>query len=138
MCYFFIIQFQAPFGTISKPRASATILCKNYNSLAPQPQHLPPPQDAPAAQVPAVDPSLPDGTFRANEIEITLTPPFKLRPKPDVGNLIFGRTFSDHMFTVEWDKATGWTTPKIKPMENLQIHPAAKVLHYAIEVSVTR
>lgn len=38
------------------------------------------------------------------------------------------------MFTAEWEKPTGWTAPRISPLEPLRIHPAAKVLHYAIEV----
>ncbi|ODM98426.1 Branched-chain-amino-acid aminotransferase, cytosolic [Orchesella cincta] len=77
---------------------------------------------------------LPDGTFKASDVEVTLTAPHKLQAKPDVGNLIFGRTFTDHMFTVEWDKQAQWGKPQIKPMGNLPIHPAAKVLHYAIEL----
>lgn len=30
----------------------------------------------------------------------------------------------------------GWQAPEITPFENLVLHPAAKVLHYAIEVLV--
>ena len=28
----------------------------------------------------------------------------------------------------------GWQMPEITPLENLVLHPAAKVLHYAVEV----
>jgi hypothetical protein len=65
---------------------------------------------------------------------MTLAKPQQLQQKPDVGNLIFGKTFTDYMLTVEWDKLTGWNRPKIAPLQPLPIHPAAKVLHYAIEV----
>lgn len=38
------------------------------------------------------------------------------------------------MFEVEWDIDEGWGAPRIVPVHNLPIHPAAKVLHYASEV----
>lgn len=41
------------------------------------------------------------------------------------------------MLKVFWHKNLGgWQKPEITPMENLVIHPAAKVLHYAVEVSI--
>jgi len=30
----------------------------------------------------------------------------------------------------------GWQRPEIVPFENIVLHPAAKVLHYATEVSL--
>lgn len=39
------------------------------------------------------------------------------------------------MVKVLWHKSLGgWQKPEITPMENLVIHPAAKVLHYAVEL----
>lgn len=35
------------------------------------------------------------------------------------------------MLTVEWDKATGWGTPKISPYQNFSLDPATSVFHYA-------
>lgn len=78
-----------------------------------------------------------DGTFKASDLQVKLAKPDQLQKKPDVGNLIFGKCFTDHMFTAEWEKPTGWGPPKISPLEPLRIHPAAKVLHYAIEVSMS-
>ncbi|XP_021955005.1 branched-chain-amino-acid aminotransferase, cytosolic [Folsomia candida] len=75
-----------------------------------------------------------DGTFKASDLQVKLAKPDQLQKKPDVGNLIFGKCFTDHMFTAEWEKPTGWGPPKISPLEPLRIHPAAKVLHYAIEL----
>lgn len=41
------------------------------------------------------------------------------------------------MLKVFWHKSLGgWQKPEITPMENLVIHPAAKVLHYAVEVNI--
>ena len=60
----------------------------------------------------------------------------QLQPKPDVDDLTFGKYFTDHMLKVFHHKNLGgWQKPEIHPFENLVIHPAAKVLHYAVEVS---
>lgn len=45
--------------------------------------------------------------------------------------LAFGQQFARHMFKVEWDADRGWAAPRIEPLGPLQLHPAAKVLHYA-------
>ena len=56
-------------------------------------------------------------------------------PKPaQNAKLVFGRKFSNHMLEILWSDAHGWGKPKIGPHHNLQLHPAAKVLHYALEV----
>lgn len=63
--------------------------------------------------------------------------PHQLNPKPDASELAFGKQFTDHMLKVFYhNRLGGWQKPEIMPFENLVIHPAAKVLHYAIEVSV--
>jgi len=48
-------------------------------------------------------------------------------------DLLFGRTFSDHMLTIEWDKENGWHKPHIGALQNLSLHPACSVFHYALE-----
>ena len=65
------------------------------------------------------------------EIELTKSP----RPKPDADNLVFGKEFADHMFEVDWSEGSGWGKPRIRPLQNFSVHPAAKVFHYSIEVS---
>jgi len=59
-------------------------------------------------------------------------------PKQKVPNnqLVFGRTFTDHMLEVEYDAATGWGTPKISPYHKLSLEPSAVVFHYALEVII--
>ena len=52
----------------------------------------------------------------------------------DEGKLGFGRIFTDHMFTMEWDREKGWHDAKIEPFGNLSIHPASTVLHYGSEI----
>lgn len=50
--------------------------------------------------------------------------------------LVFGRTFTDHMLIIEWNKAVGgWGNPLIKPFGPLTLQPSASVLHYATEVN---
>ncbi|RMZ81131.1 hypothetical protein DV738_g2477, partial [Chaetothyriales sp. CBS 135597] len=57
-------------------------------------------------------------------------------PKQLVPNseLVFGRTFTDHMLTVEWNAASGWSAPHIKPYQNLSLDPAMCVFHYGFEL----
>lgn len=38
------------------------------------------------------------------------------------------------MLEIGWNANKGWEKPVISPLHDLQIHPGAKVLHYAIEV----
>ena len=65
------------------------------------------------------------------EIRIQPIDPAKRRPKPaDETKLIFGRTFSDHMYMMDWHAGQGWLDPRIVPFEDLQLSPAAMVLHY--------
>jgi len=46
----------------------------------------------------------------------------------------FGKLFSDHMVTIEWDEGRGWHDPVVGPLAPLPLHPAAAVLHYAQEI----
>ena len=40
------------------------------------------------------------------------------------------------MLEIAWNADKGWDKPVISPMHDLQIHPGAKVLHYAIEARI--
>lgn len=64
-----------------------------------------------------------------------LAAPHQLNPKPDAEDLVFGKHFTDHMLKIAYHRRLGgWQTPEIMPLENLVLHPAAKVFHYAVEV----
>lgn len=52
----------------------------------------------------------------------------------DPSKLAFGGKFTDHMLTIEWSGKNGWGKPKIGPLKNLELHPAAKCLHYSVEI----
>ena len=69
------------------------------------------------------------------DIKKTLLPREKLKPLyADPLKLVFGRQFTDHMFTMQWDKGAGWHDPEIKPYGPLALDPAANTLHYGQEV----
>nr|XP_050039540.1 branched-chain-amino-acid aminotransferase, cytosolic-like [Dermacentor andersoni] len=87
-----------------------------------------------AADQPKKDAEKARSTFMFNELEVELVPAANRKPKPDPSKLLFGQDMSDHMLTVRWTSAEGWGKPKISPLRNLELHPAAKVLHYAQEL----
>lgn len=59
----------------------------------------------------------------------TLAPKDKL----PLDKLLFGRSFSDHMLTIDWHTETGWDEPQILPYGNLSLSPAIVALHYGLE-----
>ena len=67
------------------------------------------------------------------DISITLNPtPAKKPENPDFG---FGRSFTDHMFMMEYDPDKGgWHNARIVPFGDISLHPAATVLHYGSEI----
>ncbi|CAD5114340.1 DgyrCDS3480 [Dimorphilus gyrociliatus] len=71
-------------------------------------------------------------SFKASNLEIELTKNPKEIPNAD--DLVFGQNFSDHMLEIDWTESEGWTRPKISEIRNFSMHPATKVLHYAIEL----
>lgn len=72
---------------------------------------------------------------QAQEIHVQLCSPDQLQPKPEVSQLKFGTVFTDHMLQIEFsEQVGGWQAPSISPLKYLTLHPAAKVLHYAVEV----
>ncbi|PKX93191.1 branched-chain amino acid aminotransferase, cytosolic [Aspergillus novofumigatus IBT 16806] len=77
---------------------------------------------ASASQLAGLDPS-------KLTITKTTTPKELLAPK----DLVFGKTFTDHMLSIEWSAANGWNAPRIVPYQNLSLDPSACVFHYAFE-----
>ena len=91
--------------------------------------------------------------IQASDLIYDLAPEIERQPKPeDWNSLTFGHHYSDHMLTIEWSHEKGglsglhywrkqqqywipgWERPVIRKLENLQLHPGSKVLHYAIEL----
>ncbi|XP_053546665.1 branched-chain-amino-acid aminotransferase, mitochondrial-like isoform X2 [Bombina bombina] len=71
-------------------------------------------------------------SFKASDLQIELNK--QPKKKPDVGSLVFGKAFSDHMLTVQWSNEKGWEKPTIKPFQNLSLHPATSALHYSLQL----
>ncbi len=66
-------------------------------------------------------------------ITVNKTTSPKAKPQ-DESKMGFGKTFSDHMFIMEYEAGKGWLNPRIQPYQKLAIDPASPVLHYAQEI----
>lgn len=72
-------------------------------------------------------------TFRADDLVYDITKDRK--PKPaNMDECKFGKEFTDHMLSIEWNKDEGWNRPVIQPLQNISLHPATAVFHYATEL----
>lgn len=69
-----------------------------------------------------------------NELDVSLLKAETLKEKPDQSHLGFGKHFTDHMFTMRWDKDQGWHDAAIRPYAQFSLDPAAMVLHYSQEI----
>ncbi len=65
-------------------------------------------------------------------IKITKTTSPKAKPA-DESKLGFGKTFSDHMFIMDYTEGQGWHDARIVPYAPLSLDPSSVVFHYAQE-----
>ncbi len=56
------------------------------------------------------------------------------KPLPDPDTLQFGKTFTDHMFLMNYDAGQGWHDPRVVPYGPLSMEPSCMVFHYAQEI----
>ena len=69
-------------------------------------------------------------SFRANDLAIiSAQGEAKL---PALESLQFGKVFSPHMFSVKYSEGSGWTTPTVRPVEAISVHPASSVMQYGV------
>lgn len=66
--------------------------------------------------------------MRDQSITIQLTEEKNVKPAPST--LEFGRTFTDHMFLMDYTEGQGWHDARIVPYGPLSLDPASMVLHY--------
>jgi len=52
------------------------------------------------------------------------------KPKPDPNGLMFGRHFTDYMFTMDYSTELGWHEARIVPYEAITLDPASMIFHY--------
>ncbi len=64
------------------------------------------------------------------KLEVEAASALKAKPQ-DESCLGFGRIFTDHMFTMQYEEGKGWHDAKIGPYENFSLSPACSVLHYS-------
>lgn len=62
------------------------------------------------------------------EIKKELSTNLKVKPDPDT--LIFGRTFTDHMFVLDYTEGQGWHDARIVPYQPITLEPSTVVFHY--------
>ena len=68
-------------------------------------------------------------------MELQILPLKERKPSiEDESSLVFGRTFTDRMFVMEYDTGRGWHSARIQPYGPFTLDPAALVLHYAQEI----
>ena len=68
------------------------------------------------------------------EIKIIKSTKIGEKPCPPDSELGFGMYTTDHMFLMDWIHTDGWQNARIEPYGNLELDPAAMVLHYNQEV----
>ena len=80
-------------------------------------------------------------TFYAKDLKITQVENGNLKPQKQ-SDYVFGKVFTDHMLTIDWDYKNGWHTPVIQPYGPISLPVTATSLHYGISayesVSVTK
>lgn len=70
-------------------------------------------------------------SLNASKLSIVKTTQPKAKvPKEE---LVFGKTFTDHILEIEWTKEHGWAAPTITPYHNLSLDPSTIVFHYGFE-----
>lgn len=64
----------------------------------------------------------------STDLEIVKSTNLKAKPYKD--QIPFGRTFTDHMFVMDYETEKGWFEPRIIPYEPITLDPAAMIFHY--------
>ncbi|GAV55384.1 hypothetical protein ZYGR_0AV00150 [Zygosaccharomyces rouxii] len=76
--------------------------------------------------------SMSTGRLDSSKLQVTRVAQ-KSEPKAN-DQLVFGKTFTDHMLSIEWTMENGWGAPVIKPYGPISLDPASCVFHYAFEL----
>ncbi|TVY83518.1 Branched-chain-amino-acid aminotransferase, partial [Lachnellula suecica] len=69
----------------------------------------------------------------ASKMKFTKTTTPMSVPQPGDPIIATSSQCTDHMITANWNAATGWDAPELRPYGNLSLAPTASVLHYATE-----
>jgi len=67
-------------------------------------------------------------------MEIKFTHSTQLKEKPDFSHLIFGKHFSDYMFTMDYTAEQQWHNAQIEPYAPFMMDPCSVCFHYGQEI----
>lgn len=73
-------------------------------------------------------------TFDMEEQTIRVQRSETKKEKPQSDQLIFGRSFTDHMFVMDYSDPLGWHNASIVPYQPLSIDPSSMIFHYGQSV----
>ncbi|WP_313892669.1 branched-chain amino acid aminotransferase [Psychrobacillus sp.] len=65
-----------------------------------------------------------------NSLKIQITKSENKKEKVESSQLVFGRTFTDHMFIADYTEGQGWHDHRIVPYQPITLDPSATILHY--------
>jgi branched-chain amino acid aminotransferase len=65
-----------------------------------------------------------------SSLKIQITKSENKKEKLPADQLIFGRTFTDHMFIADYTEGVGWHDQRIVPYQPITLDPSATILHY--------
>jgi branched-chain amino acid aminotransferase len=63
-------------------------------------------------------------------LSFAVDPAVRRQQRPLDSELVFGRTFTDHMVKIDYSAERGWYDPRVVPYAALSLDPAASALHY--------
>ncbi|KAF8819922.1 Branched-chain-amino-acid aminotransferase [Cardiosporidium cionae] len=108
----------SPFSSLAKPSVMESSSFETNHALKME--------EMPSPRLPA----------KLNAESLVVIPSLKsqLSTMPPLTELRFGRYFTDHMLTINWDIQNGWHYPIISTLEPLSLHPACTALHYGLEI----
>ena len=66
-------------------------------------------------------------SFKSEDLRFEPASPNELQKKPTAKDLVFGKHFTDHWLRIPWSQSKGWEEPVICKLENMNLHPGAKV-----------
>jgi len=67
-------------------------------------------------------------------MEVKFTQCTQLKEKPDFNHLIFGKHFSDYMFTMDYTTEQQWHNAQIEPYAPFMMDPCSVCFHYGQEI----
>lgn len=70
------------------------------------------------------------GGYIMGKHNITVQLATSKKEKVPAEELQFGKTFTDHMFIMDYEEGKGWHDPRIVPYQDLNLDPAALIFHY--------